>query len=205
MASEAEGSVTQFFRHLSEQDESAVRQLWDRFFPRLLGLARKTLSGRAQRVNDAEDAVQSAFFSFWNRAIRGDLGDVNNRDELWNLLGVITVRKALNQSKHEAAQKRGGGRVALASELAESFDGQTDATQLQNVYASMPTHEVDIIFEEMLLSLNDELRGIALLRLMEYQIAEIASLFECTERTIHRKIQLIKIKWQDDGSVRQDS
>ena len=92
------GSVSAIFRQMRAGDPLAIEHLWERFRPRLLGLARSTLAGRWQRMTDAEDALQSAFIAFWQRAERGDFGDELNRDDLWNVLGVITVRKAL---KHQ--------------------------------------------------------------------------------------------------------
>src|SRR5689334_4312344 len=101
MPDEAAGSVTHFFARLRAGDAAAARGLWDRFFPRLLGLARKTLAGLPQRAADADDAVQSAFASFWQRAARGDFGDGLDRNELWKLLGTITLRKSLRQARRE--------------------------------------------------------------------------------------------------------
>src|SRR4051812_16013258 len=111
MAEESPGSITQAFAKLQSGDPTAVRQLWERFFPRLLALSRATLAGRPQRVADATDAAQSAFLSFWHKATRGELAAALDRNDLWNLLGLITVRKAKKQVRREAAQKRGGGQV----------------------------------------------------------------------------------------------
>src|SRR3954462_14065354 len=85
------GSVTLFFGQLQKGDPGAAAALWERFFPRLVVLARKTLAGRPQRVADADDAVQSAFASFCVRVRAGEF-QVRDRDDLWNLLGVITAR-----------------------------------------------------------------------------------------------------------------
>ena len=38
MADETEGSITQFFGRLRAGDPAAAGPLWDRYFPRLLGL-----------------------------------------------------------------------------------------------------------------------------------------------------------------------
>src|SRR6516225_2137610 len=98
-------SVTRFFGLLQTGDPIAAEALWQRFFPRLVALARKTLAGRPQRVADASDAAQSAFASFCQR-VRGGEIHINDRSDLWNLLGVITVRKARRQVRREQAEKR---------------------------------------------------------------------------------------------------
>src|SRR5262245_57745560 len=110
-ADEASGSVTGLFERLREGDAAAARGLWEHFLPRLLGLARKTLAGRPQQVADADDAVQSAFASFYQRVERRQFPGHLDRDDLWNLLGLITVRKVRKQARREKAQKRGGGRI----------------------------------------------------------------------------------------------
>src|SRR5438270_8035524 len=115
MPPDATGSVTQFFHQLRAGDAAAARGLWQHFFPRLVGLARHALAGRPQQAADAEDIALSAFASFWQRA--GDFTAVLNRDELWKLLGTITVRKAIKQGRREAADKRGGGRVLGEADL----------------------------------------------------------------------------------------
>src|SRR3954462_4749785 len=110
------GSVTHLFSQLQTGEPAAAEALWKRFFPRLVALARRTLAGRPQRVADADDAVQSAFASFCLRVRAGEFA-IRDRDDLWNLLGVITVNKARMQARREAAQKRGGGRVVSENAL----------------------------------------------------------------------------------------
>src|SRR5688572_4527505 len=92
MSPAADGSLTQVFARLREGDRDAANRLWGAFFPRLIALARHTLAGYPQRAADADDAVQSAFVSFWQRAQQGDFSGPLHRENLWNLLGVITVR-----------------------------------------------------------------------------------------------------------------
>ncbi len=164
-------------------DPLAIEHLWERFRPRLLGLARSTLAGRWQRMTDAEDALQSAFIAFWQRAERGDFGDELNRDDLWNVLGVITVRKALKHQERELAQKRGGNRTSSNAPL--------DA-----IAAPMSNREMELTCTQMLELLDEELRAFALLRLMGNKNREIAVQLGCTERKVERKMQLIRTVWE---------
>ena len=64
-------SVTNVFLRLRQGDAAAVNALWERFMPRLAGLARKTIAGRKLRMAGEEDAMQSVFLSFWQRANEG--------------------------------------------------------------------------------------------------------------------------------------
>lgn len=194
MSADEAGSITHAFRQLRHGDPDAAGRIWARFFPRLQGLARKTLAGRPQRAADADDAVQSAFASFFQRAREGQFAEVFSRDELWALLGVIAVRKARRQARDEAALKRGGGRVLDEGALA----GPDDRPGLDAISA-VPAADFDLVSEEMLAGLDEEQRTIALLRLLGHTNREIAVHLNCTERKVERKLNLIRLTWDKAG------
>lgn len=198
MSDEAAGSITEALARLRRGDASAAAAIWERFFPRLVGLARTSLAGRPQRMADADDAVQSAFISFWEHAVRGDLGTALDRNDLWNLLGVITVRKARKQARREAALKRGGGQILGENDL---HGLQGEALPLAELAAAIPAQEFDLHCEELLQALDTELRTFAILRLFGYLNREIAKLLACTERKVERKLQVIRLQWERLGSV----
>jgi RNA polymerase sigma factor (sigma-70 family) len=183
--------VTHFFNQLQTGEPAAAEALWERFFPRLVALARKTLAGRPQRVADADDAVQSAFASFCLRARAGEFA-IGDRQDLWNLLGVITVNKARNQARREAAQKRGGGRVVGEDALTRPDGAPLPLEEA----ATVPPADFDCHSEELLNQLPPELREIAVLRLLGYRNREIAGMLDCTERKVERKLSLIRLRWE---------
>jgi DNA-directed RNA polymerase specialized sigma24 family protein len=185
------GSVTQFFGQLRMGNPGAAEALWERFFPRLIAIARKTLVGRPQRATDVDDAVQSAFASFCLRVRAGEY-DISNRNDLWNLLGVITTNKARMQARHEAAAKRGGGKV-----LGEGALVRPDGSPLPlDEIGGLPPADFDLHCEELLHQLDPELREFAVLRLLGYRNREIAEMHDCTERKVERKLNLIRLRWQ---------
>ncbi len=194
MPDAATGSVTMFFHQLQAGDQAAVQPLWQRYLPRLLGLARKTLAGQPSPVLEPDDAVQSAFVSFWQRARQGEFR-IADRNDLWNLLGVITVRKARNQARRERADKRGGGRV-----VSEGVLTKPDGTPLplEEAAAALPSADFDLHSEELLNRLDEELRTFAVLRLMGWTNREIADRLDCTERKVERKLNLIRLRWENE-------
>src|SRR6516225_3701992 len=103
------GSVTGLLERLKSGDHEAARLLWQRYFPRLVALARKKLQAAPRRVADEEDVALSAFDSFCRRAEQGHFPDLKDRDGLWALLVVLTARKAADQLRHQQRDKRGGG------------------------------------------------------------------------------------------------
>ena len=137
-------------------------------------------------MTDADDAVQSAFVAFWRQAEEGDLPADLHRENLWNLLAVITVRKAEKHIERQRAQKRGGGKV-----VGEANSG----LPLDQLAGTPPAQEFDLHCEELLLGLEEELRRIAVLRLMGHTTAEIAAEQGCTQRKVQRKLNLIELRW----------
>lgn len=190
-SSSGSGSVTHYLGLLKAGDPTSAAALWERYFPRLVALARKALSGRPQVVADADDAAQSAFASFCMRLRNGEF-TLQDRGDLWNLLGQITVNKARMQARREAAQKRGGGRV-----MNEGALSRPDGSPLPlDEAAILPPGDFDLHCEELLNQLEPELREFAVLRLLGYRNREIAQMHDCTERKVERKLNLIRMKWE---------
>src|SRR5438874_3477307 len=86
--------VTVWLGQLVAGDPAAARPLWDRYFHRLVGLARKRLRDAPRRAADEEDVALSAFDSFCRNAEAGRFPDLTDRDGLWRGLATFTLRKA---------------------------------------------------------------------------------------------------------------
>src|SRR5947208_11944952 len=97
----SEGSVTRWVAALKNGDAAAAQPLWERYHRQLVALARQKLQSARRRMADEEDIVQNAFHSFFQGIARGRFPQLNDRDNLWRLLVVITARKALDQLAHE--------------------------------------------------------------------------------------------------------
>ena len=95
--------VTLWIGQLQAGDPAATRPLWDRYFHRLVGLARKRLRGSPRRAADEEDVALSAFASFCRGVEHGRFPRLEDQDDLWRLLVTITARKAAGPSAEVAA------------------------------------------------------------------------------------------------------
>lgn len=102
----SEGSVTRWIDLLKAGDAGAAQKLWERYFPRLVGLARKKLQGAKKGVADEEDVALNAFDSFCRGAEAGRFPRLDDRDNLWQLLVVLTARKAWHLRRYEQRHKR---------------------------------------------------------------------------------------------------
>src|SRR5262249_5642371 len=101
-------SVSQWLDRLRDGVPAAAQNLWERYFQRLVGLARKKLQGLARRSADEEDVALSAFDSFCRGAGDGRFPQLLDRDNLWRLLVTITARNACPRVLPEGSDKTGG-------------------------------------------------------------------------------------------------
>src|SRR5262249_46355029 len=113
---------TRWLEALQEGDSAAAQRLWERYFPRLVGLARVRLRGLKGRVADEEDVALSALNSFYCNAKQGRFPQLADRGSLWRLLMVITARKAGRLMRAEGRLKRGGAATVVAGAAAEADD-----------------------------------------------------------------------------------
>ena len=103
------GSVTVWITRLKAGDAIAADQLWENYYRRLVGLARERLRGQPRAAADEEDVALSAFHSFFRGVERNQFPRLDDRYDLWQLLVVMTARKASRLIRHEHALKRGEG------------------------------------------------------------------------------------------------
>ncbi|MDG3002441.1 ECF-type sigma factor [Paludisphaera mucosa] len=188
------GSITGALRAWKDGDRDSIQRLWEAYFHRLVGLARGRLDRSARSASDEEDVALSAFASFCRRAERGEFPRLDDREDLWRLLFVITTRKAINRAHRDLGARRGGGRVASATDL--------DGLDLRDAVERGPTPEAAAQMDEdvrrLLDGLGDEtLRSVAVWKLQGYTNAEIARRLACVETTVERKLRAIRALWQD--------
>jgi DNA-directed RNA polymerase specialized sigma24 family protein len=114
-------SVSIWIREVIDGNEDAAQQLWDRYFPDLLRIARNRLRSIPKRMADEEDVALSALNSFFGAAQKGRFPDLADRDSLWRLLSRITQRKAVDVLRRHLAQKRGGATRRHADRVQTAF------------------------------------------------------------------------------------
>jgi pSer/pThr/pTyr-binding forkhead associated (FHA) protein len=195
------GSVTHWLQLLQAGEDEAARAIWQRYGPRLIALARDRLRqrGATRRVADEEDVALSVFDSFCRGAEQGRFPDLGGRDNLWQLLVVLTARKALRQAQYERRASRGGGRVVVEADLAPA--GGEEGAALDRFVGREPSPEFAAAVAEECCRLfdllgDDELRSIARWRMEGHTNAEVAARLGCLERTVERKLRVIRGLWE---------
>jgi DNA-directed RNA polymerase specialized sigma24 family protein len=194
----SDGSITHCIELLKAGEEAAAQKLWERYFQRLVGLARSRIPNSTRRAADEEDVALSAFDSFFQRAARGQFPQLNDRDDLWQLLVVITLRKAIDFVHHETRPIRGSGRVLALSDLAELCPEGILGDEPTPELAAQLVEECTQLFKRLG---NDTMRAVAQWKIEGHTNREIAAKLGCVPQTVERKLRAIRQLWAKEVPV----
>lgn len=200
---EGPGSITRWLGDLKHGGDSAAQHLWERYFDRLTRLAFDYLRGNPRRVSDEEDAALSAFNTFVAKQRAGGLPQVQDRDDLWRILVVLTLRKVKDQVNHERRIKRGGGRKIWGDADRERAADGTRGLDLDDVEGREPSPLFAALFADEVRQRLDSLpdarcRQVALLRLEGHKVSEVASALGVTNATVKRDLVIVRKRWSQE-------
>ena len=117
------GSITGWLEGLRAGEEAAAQRLWEVYFHRLVGMARARLAGRSAGPAGSDDIALSAFASFCRGAEAGRFPRLNDSNDLWQVLMMLTARKVIDAVRREHAIKHGGGLMAADGPHFETIVG----------------------------------------------------------------------------------
>lgn len=192
--SHSDHSVTLLIERLKAEDPQAAEQIWRRYFERLLPLARARLRRRPDAAVDADDVLLSVFDRFFRAAREDRFARLHDRDDLWQVLLMLTERQATNQIRRASAAKRGG----IAGTPARAGGNGDDASRVAD---PAPGPEFAAAFNDSLARaigrLTDEkTREVALLHMEGYENREIVERLEISLSSVERKLRVIREVWQ---------
>jgi DNA-directed RNA polymerase specialized sigma24 family protein len=180
-------------------DSGSATPLWEGYFTYLVAVARGKLRAAPKGAADEEDVALSAFNSFCAGVENGRFPRLDDRDDLWQVLFVITARKPANLVRREHREKRGRGRVVHASVLSngeasgEDFLGGAAGSGQTPAFAARVADECP-----RLLTILDEgnLRQLAVRKMEGFTNAEIAMKLGKSVPTVERKLARIRNTWE---------
>ncbi len=193
-----EGSISLLIHSFRDGDDVALAALHTRYWPVMVAIARKELHGAPPRAADEEDVAQQAFWSFYRSVRAGQLPKLANRHDLLAILTHITVCRAKNQLQHEF----GTGRKHIQGESAlDAFAGRSSISpglQQRAVFLTTPDDEAMLRdgYAYYMSQLPEQLRELARLHLAGDSNREIAEELDCSERTVERKLALLRLEWE---------
>jgi DNA-directed RNA polymerase specialized sigma24 family protein len=193
-------SVTEWLAALKSERSIAAGRLWDRYVEKLARLARRRLRAFPRRVADEDDVVLEVFADFIRGVQQQRFQRLNDRHDLWQVLAMLTERKAIGLIRRESAAKRGQGRVHGES----AFDGSSKRSGqagIAHVVARDPDPQfaaelADLLGHLMKLLDDDLLRSLARDNLAGYTQQEMTKRHGISLPTVQRKLKLIAEKWQ---------
>lgn len=189
-------SISHWIEQVKHGDSVAAGEIWNHYFDRLVRRVRARLRGGNRAVSDEEDVVLSVFDSFYHAAEAGRFPDMADRDDLWHLLLRMAARKVVDKRRRDERIRR-GGYVRVQSIDARSDDDD----RVIEVIGDDPSPEMIVMMQETAENFFSKL-GVGSLcdlagaKLEGYSNAELARRFDCSERTIERRLHLIREKCQ---------
>ncbi len=202
--------VSHWIELIKDGDSVAANQIWAIYFERLVRSIRGRLQGQNRAVSDEEDIVLSVFDSFYDAAEKGRFPDLSDRDDLWRLLLRMSARKIVDKHRRDGRQRRGGNLQV------HSLDQASEDDNLIEAIGNEPSPEMVLMMEESVEQFFShlgvgQLSDLAVAKLEGYSNAELAVRFSCSERTIERRLHLIREKCQqemiadDEHAKKEDS
>jgi RNA polymerase sigma factor (sigma-70 family) len=192
-----ESNISHWIDLVKAGDSHAANQIWQHYFDRLVRAVRARLAGQNRAISDEEDVVLSVFDSFYNAAENGRFPDLSDRSDLWRLLMRMAVRKVIDKRRHDQRQRRAGN-VPI-----HSLEQAGDDEMVLEVLGNEPSPDIVLMMQESVERLFShlgvgQLRELAGAKLEGYSNAELAERFGCSERTIERRLHLIREKFQQE-------
>ncbi len=198
MSDESGHSITTQIAKLKDGDEQAAQRIWEVFFARVRGLAAKKLGGASRRVADEEDVAISAIHAMYEGARDGRFDRLENRDDLWQILCMITARKAALHWRKQKSRKEVGESVIAQ----RNPDGDLGIDQ---IVAGRPDENfleaLDGKGDELLGMLDDRLREVALMKLQGHTNQEIGDKLGRSVKSVERYLAAIRQSWNPQAGA----
>jgi DNA-directed RNA polymerase specialized sigma24 family protein len=196
-------SVTEWLVDLKRGGDRGAQQLWERYYVELISAAHRKLGRLPHRAEDAEDVAAMAFTAFVQRVEKQRFPKLDDRDDLWQVLLMLTERRAADLVRREKAQRRGDGMIRGEAVLNQGLSTSGPAGGMDGLPGPRLTPEtidgLAAVIRERWEAFQDEtLERIALDKLQGYTNAEIAERTGIALRSVERKLQLIKSRLRKD-------
>jgi DNA-directed RNA polymerase specialized sigma24 family protein len=194
-------SVSKWIPQLRLGDEEACQEICQRHWEKVVAAAGRGLRGLPRRKADEEDVAIMAFNAFFRGVEQKRFERLENRQDVWQILAMLTRRMAVSVIREARADKRGGGEVRGESAL-EGLDLNGSAGPGIQEVADGRADDVEqwpLEIRESLARLkDDQLRQILLFKLEGYQHKEIAERMKISLRSVERKLGLIREIWEQE-------
>lgn len=197
MSEPVHGSVTNLLARLKQGDSAAQQEIWDRYMERLIRLVCKRFGSTRTQLSDAEDLVVRAYHAFLDGVCDNRFQKLEDRNDIWQILVMLTHRKAIERHRHDVAKKRGAKQVRTESVFA---NGTNLGLGIQQIADTEPTPEFAAVLHDEILDKLSKLsditkREIVVLKMQGLSNSQIAQRLRISNRSVQRKLQLVYDIW----------
>lgn len=191
--------VTAWLEEAKAGGPQAFRRICDYYLNNLVRFANRRMQHQgAIHAYGPEDAVWSGLNSFWQGMSKQRFRDLNNRNDVWQILTMLVKRKIIDRIEYDTRERRGGGNVRTESifnfiEDGAEVEGSIDSCEDPNP-ATAPNIGYEILdqIDYYIQLLDAPLQPIATKKISGFSNREIADELQLSERTIDRKMKLIR-------------
>lgn len=188
------GSITQWLQRLHAGEADAAKEIWNRYYPRVVRLAALQLIKSDDRSIDEEDVAQSTFRTVYLAVMNGKYPDIEDRRDLWRLLLVSTLNRVRRHHRDSHTLKRSVNELVTQDQSRRRLIMEISGPDAQAEMADL----IETLFRR--LDQEDptgELRQIALLKLEEHSASAIARRLKRRKNHVLQRIRLIRILWEE--------
>jgi hypothetical protein len=188
------GSITQWLQRLHSGEADAAKEIWNRYYPRVVRLAALQLIKSDDRSIDEEDVAQSTFRTVYLAVMNGKYPDIEDRRDLWRLLLVSTLNRVRRHHRDSHTLKRSVNELVTQDQSRRRLIMEISGPDAQAEMADL----IETLFRR--LDQEDptgELRQIALLKLEEHSASAIARRLKRRKNHVLQRVRLIRILWEE--------
>ena len=188
------GSITQWLQKLHSGEADAAKEIWNRYYPRVVRLAALQLIKSDDRSIDEEDVAQSTFRTVYLAVMNGKYPDIEDRRDLWRLLLVSTLNRVRRHHRDSHTLKRSVNELVTQDQSRRRLIMGISGPDAQAEMADL----IETLFRR--LDQEDptgELRQIALLKLEEHSASAIARRLKRRKNHVLQRVRLIRILWEE--------
>lgn len=164
-------------------DPAAGRELYLRFAARVRALARANMARGLVRREDVDDVVQSVFRRFFQAAGSGRYA-CPSEQELWDILIAITLNRLRSGAAFHRAAKR-DVRQTVGPDSLEATPAPGEGGGAEGY--------LRLVVDETLERMPEELRAVVRMRMIGFEVAEIAERLGRSKRTVERLLQEARV------------
>lgn len=189
------GSISNWLHELKHGNPDGAQAIWERYFVRLVNLARERIRDRAFVLQDEEDVALSVLNRFCRAAQEGRVPDITNRNGLWYLLAKMTAQKLVDRNRYQTAMCR----------TPHDGDGR-EGGSVEYVIGDTPSPEFGMMMGDALQSLfkslqkKPQLRRVLIERMEGRSNEEIADAMGYSRRTVQQMVKEIQDKLLSNGA-----